>query len=162
MGDVIRELEVFGKAFKAGVSNDIEWMWNEQEDPRDRGIKLPDSVAPTTEDRNIIDIDPEPDLFFPQPNPFSPPKDMRVSAPTMGNRFASGSVPAKPVVRHRRVGRALRAPHEESDRFRAASVVQRPCWKSGLRSFRHRPAACVGSSGVARQSLCRVEYCPGR
>lgn len=82
VGDAVRDLREFKKAFETGVGNDIETMWNDPKDERDNSIKLPDSIAPTTEDHNIIYVDPEAEGLFSAPNPLSPnqwPKNLKAS-----------------------------------------------------------------------------------
>jgi hypothetical protein len=52
VGDAVRDLERFRDAFGVGVGvgKDIETMWNDPDDKRDNGIKLPNNLAPTTWD----------------------------------------------------------------------------------------------------------------
>lgn len=96
VGDAVRDLKGFKKAFETGVGNDIETMWNDSKDERDSRIKLPDSLAPTTDDNNIIYIDPESDGLFSAPNPLSPnqwPKDLKASTGSSGDVTASAVSP---------------------------------------------------------------------
>jgi hypothetical protein len=86
----------FRKTFETGVGNDIETMWNEPSDGRDERIKLPDSIAPTTEDHNIIYVDPHADGQFSAPNPLSPKqwrKDPKASTGSPDDAAASGASP---------------------------------------------------------------------
>jgi hypothetical protein len=94
VGDAVRDLTEFQKAFKTGVSNDIETMWNDPGDSRDKSIELPNSLAPTTEDYNILHVDPEPDGQFSVPNPLSPnhwPKNLKASNGSVGHVVANGA-----------------------------------------------------------------------
>jgi len=91
--DALRDLKGFRDAFSAGVGNDIETMWNNPKDERDSRIKLPDSLAPTTEDNRIIDPDSEPGPYS-TPNPLSPNqwrKDMRASIRSSNDVAASAA-----------------------------------------------------------------------
>jgi hypothetical protein len=95
--DAVRDLEVFRKAFEAGVSNDIETMWNDSKDERDKGVKLPDRLVPFTRDNRIIDPEPTPGPFS-VPNPLSPDqwrKDLRAStgSPDVEAASAADSYP---------------------------------------------------------------------
>jgi hypothetical protein len=97
VGDAVKQLEGFRNAFKTGVGNDIETMWNDPLDGRDKRIKLPDSLAPTTEDHNIIHVDPESDGPFSTPKPLSPNqwrKDIKASTGLSEDVAASGASPA--------------------------------------------------------------------
>ncbi|WJR76482.1 hypothetical protein [Bradyrhizobium sp. NP1] len=76
----VRDLNEFASTFKNRTSDDVEAMWNNEDDKRDQRIRLPDSIAPTTEDHNIIYVDPNPDPFFPPPNPVAPRKERSVSS----------------------------------------------------------------------------------
>ena len=96
VGDVVRHLKGIQDAFETGTSNDIETMWNDPNDKRDDRIKLPDSLAPTTEDHNILDVDPNDDGSFAAPNPISPNqprKDLRASTGSAGDVAASTTNP---------------------------------------------------------------------
>jgi hypothetical protein len=96
VGDALRDLEEFKKAFETGVGNDVETMWNDSKDERDNRIKLPDSLAPTTEDHNIIYVDPESDGQFSTPNPLSPnqrPRDLKASTGSSDDVAVSGASP---------------------------------------------------------------------
>lgn len=96
VGDAVSDLRKFQKAFEAGVSNDIETMWNDPLDSRDKNIELPNSLAPITEDYNIIHVDPEPDGQFSVPNPLSPnqwPKDLKASAGSAANGAMTDNYP---------------------------------------------------------------------
>ncbi len=64
VGDAVRDLRKFQDAFAGGVADDVVTMWNKPEDKRDQAINVPDSIAPTTKDHNIIYVDPEPDPNF--------------------------------------------------------------------------------------------------
>ena len=105
VGDAVRDLKGFRKAFETGMGNDVETMWNDPLDRRDNSIKLPDSLAPTTEDHNIIYVDPESDDQFSAPSPLSPnqwPKDLRASTGTSDDVAASGAttdIHTRPVRR---------------------------------------------------------------
>ncbi len=96
MGDALRHLKAFEGAFTAGVSNDVETMWNDSKDKRDSRIMLRDDLAPTTEDHNIRDVDPESDGQFSAPNPLSPrqwPKELKASIRSSDDVAASGGTP---------------------------------------------------------------------
>jgi hypothetical protein len=111
VGDAVRDLKGFRKAFETGVSNDIETMWNDRKDERDNRIKLPDSLAPTTEDHNIIYVDPESDIQFSAPNPLSPnqwPKDLKASTGSSADVAAGGVTPDVYPRLVRRVSSAAR------------------------------------------------------
>jgi hypothetical protein len=102
VGDVVRDLNDFRDAFAKGVGNDVEAMWNNPKDGRDQAIKLPDSLAPTTEDHNIIYVDPEPDPNFPAPNPVAPGQSLerRASMGLQGDMVASAGAAARKPVRY--------------------------------------------------------------
>jgi hypothetical protein len=71
-------------------------MWNDKTDERDNSIKLPDSLAPTTEDHNIIYVDPSAEGPFSAPNPVSPNqwrKDLRASIGPSKDVTAIGAPP---------------------------------------------------------------------
>ena len=107
VGDAVRNLNRFKEAFEAATSNDIETMWNNPADERDQRIKLPDSFAPTTEDHNVIYVDPESDGQFSAPNPLSPnqwPKDMKASTGSSNDVAASA---ASPYIYPRLVSRVV-------------------------------------------------------
>lgn len=107
VGDALRHLKAFEGAFTAGVSNDVETMWNDSKDKRDSGIRLPDSLTPTTEDHNIISVDPDSDGQFSAPNPLSPnqwPKELKASTGSSDDVAASGETPDVYRRLTRRVG----------------------------------------------------------
>jgi hypothetical protein len=94
VGDAARYLHSFGKRFETGVSNDIETMWNDPRDERDMGIRLPDHLAPITEDHNIIHVDPESDGQFSTPNPLAPDqwrRDLKASIEWPNDKTASAA-----------------------------------------------------------------------
>ncbi len=96
VGDAVRDLEALKDAFTAGVSNDVETMWNDSKDKRDGRIKLPDDLAPTTEDHNVLYIDPGSDGQFSAPNPLSPNqwrKELKASTRSPYDVAASGETP---------------------------------------------------------------------
>ena len=96
VGDAVHNLNRFKEAFEAATSNDIETMWNSPADKRDQRIKLPDNLAPTTEDHNVIYVDPESDAQFSAPNPLSPNqwrRDMKASTGPLNDVAASGASP---------------------------------------------------------------------
>jgi hypothetical protein len=80
MGDVLIDLNSFKDAFKARTSNDVETMWNDPGDKRDHGILVPNDIAPTTQDHNVIA--PDLDFRFPVPSPKAPNqfRQLRASA----------------------------------------------------------------------------------
>lgn len=86
-GDALRQLRDFRKAFGDAASNDIETMWGDPLDNRDSKIKLPDGLAPTTRDNNVIYVDENPGPYSP-PNPLLPknwPKELRTSIESPGD-----------------------------------------------------------------------------
>jgi hypothetical protein len=96
LGDAVRDLKHFGNAFSDGVDNDIETMWNDSNDMRDNGIKLPDDLAPTTEDHNVIYVDPAPQGQFSVPNPLSLkqwPKALNASIGSSNDVAVNGAPP---------------------------------------------------------------------
>jgi hypothetical protein len=105
VGDAVRHLEEFQKAFGTGVSSDLETMWNDPEDERDRKIKLPDQHAPNTRDNRVID--PESELGpFSVPNPLSPNqwrKDLTASTGSPDSVATSAALSAPPRLFNNRV-----------------------------------------------------------
>jgi len=103
--DAVQHLDAFRKAFKSGVANDIETMWNEWKDTRDNSIKLPDNLTPTTRDHSVIYIDPDSVGPFSMPNPLLPknwPKELKASNRSSDEVASNGSSPdiyGRPPVR---------------------------------------------------------------
>jgi hypothetical protein len=96
VGDMVRHLKSIQDAFETETSNDIETMWNDPNDKRDGNIKLPDSLAPTTDDHNIIDVDPNDVGPFAAPIPISPNqprKDLKASTGSSDDVAARATSP---------------------------------------------------------------------
>jgi hypothetical protein len=97
VGDAVRDLGSFRKAFEDGTRNDIARMWNDAKDGRDKAIQLPNDIAPTTEDNNTIFVDPNPKGPYSTPNPVSPGqwrRDLRASYSPDQQGTNSSSIPS--------------------------------------------------------------------
>lgn len=120
LGEIGSNLDAFKEAFGGATSNDVETMWNNPQDARDRAIKLPDSIAPTTNDQNVIYVDPEPDPWYPAPNPVIPKssREVRGSANPLGAfeasqaRFDQTAQSCFPAARDSRAGSEMHLPKD--------------------------------------------------
>jgi len=152
VGDAVRNLNRFKEAFEAATSNDIETMWNNPADERDQRIKLPDSFAPTTEDHNVIYVDPESAGQFSAPNPLSPNqwrRDMKASTAPSNDVAASA---ASPDIYPRLVSRVVssRSWKHQHLEYEAASVWSAE--RATARNFQRQANATLDHSAAARRA----------
>lgn len=106
LGKIGSDLVEFTRSFRSGVSNDVETMWNDPEDRRDQAIRLSDGLVPPTADH-----DPNPDPWYPAPNPIVPhrSRELRASARTPNVRDGAADPPAPVQSKARLVDTISRA-----------------------------------------------------